>query len=150
MSIEPWVVLVDARRAKLLRVSVGEEGHVRLDTRQTLESQWEHADPGRPSQYIPKRNGHANPGTGHDVEENVRRFALEFRDWLHRAIDKHRIERVEMFASPRLLGLFRKLLPAAVAAHVREHTGDLVSMTTEQLREHPAITALLQPATSRR
>lgn len=150
MPQQPWVVLVDARRAKLLRVSMGEEGHVRLEEVAQLESQWEFPEPsGRPPHWIPK-SGHTDAGTGHDVEENVRRFGLQLRKWLSRTLDQHGIRHAHLFAPTRLVGLFRKLVNNDLAERVTFRHGDLVTMNYDQLRRHAAITELLQPAAARR
>ena len=149
MPNQPWVVLVDARRAKLVRASVGEEGHVRLEQVAELESEWEFPEPHRPARWIPK-NGHANGGTAHDVEENVRRFGQQIRQWLREQIDRHDIRRAHLFAPTRLLGLFRKLLDNHVAERLVFKDADLATMTYEQLRRHPEITELLQTGAGRR
>ena len=149
MATQPWVVLVDARRAKLLRVSMGEQGHVRLESIEQLESQWEFPEPHRPPSWIAKPS-RANAGTAHDVEENVRRFALQFKGWLHEQIERHQMPQLHVFAPTRLLGLFRKLLDNHVAERLVYHDADLATMTHEQLRKHGSITGLLQPASARR
>lgn len=149
MPQQPWVVLVDARRAKLFRVSMGEEGHVRLEKIDDLESQWEFPEPGRPPHWIPKA-GHTDAGTAHDVEENVRRFGLQFRQWIQQHVDRLEIRQAHVFTPTRLLGMFRKLVNNGLTERLVFHDGDLATIPNPQLRRHPAITDLLQPAGARR
>jgi protein required for attachment to host cells len=80
----------------------------------------------------------------HDVEERERRFAGETVDWLQKNAKKHDIERLVIFAPPRMLGVLRKSSSGLLAGHLEELEGNLMRLDPGQLAEHPMVRQLVR------
>jgi protein required for attachment to host cells len=72
-----------------------------------------------------------------------RRFAKDVAEWIDERLDRHDIERLHLFAAPRLLGDIRLENGfERLGDRIEEHTENLASMSGASLSQHPSITAL--------
>jgi protein required for attachment to host cells len=96
---------------------------------------------------------HARPmsqdGMTHDIEEEERRFAHEIVEWLQESARKHEIDRLVIFAPPRMLGVLRKASSGLLAGHLKELEGNLMRLNAGRLAEHPMVRDLLREAHQR-
>jgi protein required for attachment to host cells len=112
-----WFALADAETCRLLRCSLTKQ-----DTRQVEEH-------GAIENVFPEHE-HQRPQTGdgmtHDVEEKERRFAGNIVEWLQENAKKHEIDRLVIFAPPRMLGILRKASSGLLPGHLKELEGNLM------------------------
>jgi protein required for attachment to host cells len=80
----------------------------------------------------------------HDVEEKERRFAGNIVEWLQENAKKHEIDRLVIFAPPRMLGILRKASSGLLPGHLKELEGNLMRLRVGQLAEHPMIRDLVR------
>lgn len=80
----------------------------------------------------------------HDVEEGERRFACEILEMLQENTKKHEINRLVIFAPPRMLGVLRKAPAGPLAGHLEELEGNLMRLDAGQLAEHPMVRELVR------
>jgi len=138
-----WFIVVDRGRGRLLRCSLLPPGRVHVDELDAIDGPPDEREHGRPSPRA-GRGGYTYASGGHETEQQLHRFAKEVASWIGRKLEEHRIDRLDLFAAPRLLGELRKLYPAAWDGRVREHQADLTQVTTAELSKHPAVADLLR------
>jgi protein required for attachment to host cells len=80
----------------------------------------------------------------HDVEEKERRFAGKIVATLQENAKKHEIDRLVIFAPPRMLGALRKVSSGLLAGHLKELEGNLMRLDTGQLADHPMVRDLVK------
>lgn len=146
-----WFALADTEHCRLLCCRLTKQGTRHVD---------EH---GRHENTLPEAE-HARPmgqdGMTHDIEEEERRFGAQIVDWLRRKAEEHKIDRLAIFAPPRMLGVLRKASSGLLAGHLKELKGDLMRLAAGRLAEHPMVRELVRevhprsssggsPATSR-
>ena len=85
-------------------------------------------------------------GTTHHVEDKERRFATEIVRWLQKKAVQHKIDRLVIFAPPRMLGVLRLVPLGTLKGHVDELKGDLMRLHAGQLADHPMVRELLAAA----
>ena len=130
-----WFALADAEHCRLLCCRLTEQGTPHVDEHDALENTFpEH-------QHLRPQTG---AGMTHDVEERERRFAGETVDWLQKNAKKHDIERLVIFAPPRMLGVLRKSSSGLLAGHLEELEGNLMRLDPGQLAEHPMVRQLVR------
>jgi protein required for attachment to host cells len=88
-------------------------------------------------------------GTTHYVEEEERRFAHEIVEWLQENAKKHEIDRLVIFAPPRMLGVLRKASSGLLTGHLKELEGNLMRLDAGQLAQHPMVRDLVREAHQR-
>lgn len=139
-----WVLLVDARRGRLLCCGVTRQGRCHVDECDSIRNDW----PGHEHQ----RSSPMWKGTGvsygiedDEVREPTSRFARRVVAWLLRKMAEHEIEHVVILAPPHFLGALRDERAGDLASKAIEHKGELVNLPTSRLAEHPAIRQLVAP-----
>jgi len=129
-----WFALADAAHCRLFRCHLTERGTQHVAEHGSLEN------------TLPEQE-HARPmtqgGMTHHVEEKERRFAADVVQWLQKEAQEHKVERLMIFAPPRMLGALRKVPSGSLEGHLEEFQGDLMRLAPGQLAEHPMIRALL-------
>lgn len=143
-----WIVTADARQATLYACQMAPDGHWHLAQQKTLENQWEnYHEHHRPSALGrgPSTNAAQHfASSGHESEEEHRRFARQVGSWLTRAVDELGAEHVSIFAATRFLGLLREEL-GALSLHMDLHAVELTRLAPTELLSHPAVIRVLRP-----
>jgi protein required for attachment to host cells len=133
----PWLFLVDRNGGRLLQITQTMHGRPHLDEVAGLENTWKEHVKNRPSVV-----------TGKDIhireqEQVMNRFGKELGAWLQQQIGAFRIERVHMFAEPRLIGELRKVFPKTLNGHVIEHESELAPLKNDELLKHPSVQKII-------
>jgi len=133
---QAWFALADEERCRLFRCGLTERGTQHVDEHEGLKK------------TLPEQE-HARPmteggGSTHYVEEQERRFAGQIVEWLQKKAGEHEIDRLVIFAPPRMLGALRKVPPESLKGHLEELKGDLMRLEAGQLAEHPMIRDLMR------
>ena len=135
-----WFALADAEHCRLLRCRLTKQGTQHVDEYGACENK------------LPEHE-HKRPMTGggktHYVEEEERRFAGEIVEWLRGKVEEHEIDRLVIFAPPRILGALRKAPPGLLKGHLEELKGDLMRLDAGQLAQHPMVRDLLRAGQER-
>lgn len=134
-----WFALTDAKTCRLLSYSLTRRGKHHVDEYDAFENTLPEQEHARPM---------TNAGTTHNVEDNERRFAGEIVAWLQKRADQYEIDRLVIFAPPRMLGVLRMAPLGSLKGHVEELKGDLMRLNAGQLADHPMVRELLTPHTS--
>ena len=130
-----WFALADAEHCRLLRCQLAKRGTQHVDEYEALENTFpEH-------EYLRPQTG---DGMTHDVEEKERRFAGRIVERLQENVKKHEIDRLVIFAPPRMLGELRKASSRLLAGHLKELEGNLIRLGAGQLAEHPMVRELVR------
>jgi protein required for attachment to host cells len=141
---EAWIVLADARRARLLSAVPTPAGRVHVEAADELECDWEGHEHGRPS-MLNRRGPHSgNVAPNHDVEEALHRFARQVRDWVLGQMKARDISSATLFAPARMLGVLRAMDGKLAALDLRE--GELVRLSCGELANHASIVPLITGA----
>ena len=141
-----WLFLVNGSLGRLLLANPSRpRGRYHIEQIDLIETAWEAHEHGRPSPRGGK-DAHRYASRGHEDQEMTKRFARDVARWLESQIEQRKIERVSVFAPPRFLGAMRQVCPAALAARIDEHEGDLGYMAPADLLNHPTISGLLEPS----
>ena len=136
-----WFFVVDGGCGRLMQSIVVPPGRLRVEQHGTLSNRSLGLEHVRPSS-LKGKSGNSYASGGHEAEEEIHRFAKEVAAWLEREIDRHDIEDLTVFFSPRLLGELRKVFNPNLEHRVRTQQADLTSLTPSGLARHPAIQAL--------
>ena len=138
-----WIAIVTNKGANVLEGTVVPPGRPHLEVRARLEHVEEERQHGRPS---PRRSkdGHSYANWGNEDEENLTRHARRVAGWLHQRGEELSVDRLKVFASPRLAGALRTQYPPKFAEHVLEENVDLGYMQAKDLVKHPAIAVLFE------
>ena len=130
-----WFALADAEHCRLLCCRLTEQGTQHVDEYDALEN------------TFPERE-HLRPQTGdgmtHDVEENERRFAGQIVGWLKKRVDTHKIGRLVILATPRMLGVLRRFRPRLSNGLLQGLEGNLMRLEAGQLADHPMVRDLVR------
>lgn len=132
--------VVDARRARRLRLSRTPRGSLHVDELDRLDEAWDEKQHGRPSMLAARGRSYA--GIRHEREERRQRFAREVARWLQRQVPADD-GAVTVFCAQPLLGALRKCAAGALLRRVRLREGDLGWLNRRDLSRHEAIEALL-------
>ncbi len=136
---QAWFALTDAESCRLLSCSLTRRGKYHIEEYDTLAN------------ALPEQE-HLRPMTGaggtHHIEEKERRFGGEIVAWLQKKADQYEIDRLVIFAPPRMLGVLRMVPLGSLKGHVQELKGDLMRLNTSQLADHPMVRELLTPPPS--
>ena len=131
---EAWFALADAEHCRLFRCSMTERDTHHVDEQDAIENTFPEQEHARPM---------TQGGMTHHVEEKERRFAGEIVAWLTGKAKEHEMDRLFLFATPRVLGLVRKIELGSLTGHFQEVQGDLMRLGANQLAEHPLIRDLM-------
>lgn len=129
-----WFALVDAEHCRLLCCCLTRQGTQHVDEYGRFENTLPEAEHARPM---------GQDGMTHDIEEEERRFGAQIVDWLGRQARKHQIDRLVIFAPPRMLGVLRKASSGLLAGHLKELEGNLMRLDAGQLAQHPMVRQLV-------
>jgi protein required for attachment to host cells len=135
-----WFALADAEHCRLLCCRLTAQGTQHVDEYGRFENTLPEAEHARP-----KSQG----GMTHDIEEEERRFVGQIVDWLRRKAEDHEIDRLTVFAPPRILGVLRKASSGLSRGHLEELKGDLMRLEAGQLAEHPMVRELVRATRER-
>lgn len=142
-----WVLLADAVQARLLECSVVPPGRCHAEQRAALENGHPEPERGRPSPLLARgKPAYGSGGQEKAEAEKHERFARELASWMQEQVQRHGIDRVHLFASPRFLGTLRRSLPGRMADRIEEHATNLIKRETSAVVEHPEVRRLLKPA----
>ena len=130
-----WFALVDAEHCRLLCCRLTKQGTQHVQEYGRFENTLPEAEHARPMSH---------DGMTHDIEEEERRFGAQIVDWLRRKAEEHEIDRLAIFAPPRMLGVLRKASPELLKGHLKELKGDLMRLDAGQLAEHPMVRQLMR------
>ena len=141
-----WVLLADAVQARLLECSVVPPGRCHAKQRAALENGHPEPERGRPSPLVARgRPAYGSGGQENEEAEKHERFARELTRWMQEQLERHGIDRVHLFASPRFLGTLRRSLPGGLADRIEEHATNLIKRETPSVVAHPEVRRLLRP-----
>ncbi len=129
-----WFALADAEHCRLLCCRLTRQGTRHVDEYGALENMLPEAEHQRPM---------SRDGMTHDIEEEERRFGSQIVDWLRTKAEAHAIDRLAIFAPPRMLGVLRKASSGLLKGHLEELKSDLMRLETSQLAEHPMVRELI-------
>ena len=135
-----WFALADAEHCRLLCCRLTRQGTQHVDEYGAFENTLPEAEHARPM---------TGDGMTHDIEEEERRFGAQIVDWLRRKAEEHKIDRLVIFAPPRMLGVLRKASSGLLAGHVKELEGNLMRLDAGQLAQHPMVRDLVREAHQR-
>jgi len=135
-----WFALADAEHCRLLCCRLTRQGTQHVDEYGAFENTLPEAEHARPM---------TGDGMTHDIEEEERRFAHEIVEWLQEDAKKHAIDRLVIFAPPRMLGVLRKASSGLLAGHLKELEGNLMRLDAGQLAQHPMVRDLVREAHQR-
>lgn len=135
-----WFALLDAEHCRLLCCRLTQQGTQHVDEYGTLDNTLPEQEHGRPM---------TQAGETHDVEENERRFAAEVAEWLQKQAGARELDRLTIFASPRMLGVLRHTSFGAMQAGMNQVQGDLMRLDPGQLAEHPMVRNMILTRQSR-
>lgn len=141
MTVRPqWFVVIDSRKARLLRGSRTAKGSPHLEELAALSTTFAAGEHHRPD-----RLGTAGRSAGftNEHDEAVAHFARQVVPWLTAEFARHSIASCALYAPANTLGALRKELPASLSGKLAEHAVELAGLPIAQLAEHPRILALL-------
>jgi protein required for attachment to host cells len=131
-----WFALADAKSCRLLCCSLTRRGKHHIDEYDAMKNTLPEQEHARPM---------TNAGAKHNVEDNERCFAGEIVVWLKKRTEQYAIDRLVIFAPPRMLGVLRMVPLGSLKGHVEELKGDLMRLNAGQLADHPMIRELVTP-----
>jgi protein required for attachment to host cells len=130
-----WFALADAEHCRLLRCQRNERGTPHVDEYEALANAFPEHEHLRPQ---------TGDGMTHDIEEKERRFAGQIVAWLQKGAETHEIDRLMIFATPRMLGVLRKARTGLPNGHLQGLEGNLMRLKAGQLAEHPMVRELVR------
>ena len=136
------LVVADHQHARLLSCTRLRTGRVHVDLISTLGERWNQDQ----HKMQPSRGGapgHNYENLGHTEEERIHRFAKEISAWLAHELAHRPLERLVLFAEPRVMGALRREAPAALQHNWVEHTIDLGKLSEGELAQRPELAAML-------
>ena len=130
-----WFALADAEHCRLLCCRLTEQGTQHVDEHERLDNTFPEHEHLRPQ---------TGDGMTHDIEEKERRFAGQIVGWLKKRVDTHKIGRLVILATPRMLGVLRRFRPRLSNGVLQGLEGNLVRLEAGQLADHPMIRDLVK------
>lgn len=131
-----WFALADAESCRLLGCSMTRRGKHHVDEYDAFENTLPEQEHARPM---------TNAGATHNVEDKERRFAGEIVAWLQKKADQYHLDRLVIFAPPRMLGVLRKTPLGSLRGQIEELKGNLMRLNAGQLADHPLVRELVTP-----
>jgi protein required for attachment to host cells len=140
MANTTWIIAADASRARVLQVADREHKLLEIEDLVNPEARLQDRDLQTDSE--PRFNGR-NGGPGSDretkgaVEHSVEVFAREIGQYLEKARNQHRFDRLHLVAPPKFLGALRKELGKEVEKLVEQEVPkDLSWFNTRELERY--------------
>jgi len=137
-----WLFLVDARRGRLLRCGLTQQGRCHIEERDSIENAW----PGHEHHPSPPLWKHRRAAYGIEDEETaeeLHRFARQIVGWLEHKMAEYKVDRLVVLASPRFLGALRSVRMGCLTARVNLRKGELIRFPLWALSRHPMIRGLV-------
>ena len=140
MATTTWIITADSSRARVLQVADREHKFVEVEDFVNPEARLQDRDLQTDSE--PRFNGRTGgPGSDREtkgaVEHSVEVFAREIGQYLEKARNQHRFDRLHLVAPPKFLGALRKELGKEVEKLVaQEVPKDLSSFNTRELERY--------------
>jgi len=140
MATTTWIIAADSSRARVLQVADRE--HKLLEVEDLLNPQGRLQDRDLQTDSQPRFNGRTGaPGSDREttgaVEHSVEVFAREIGQYLEKARNQHRFDRLHLVAPPKFLGALRKELGKEVEKLVaQEVPKDLSWFSTRELERY--------------
>lgn len=134
-----WFVVLDSKKARLVRGSRTAKGSPHLDEMASLATTFVAGEHHRPDRLAPGRSA----GTSHEHEEALAHFARDLAPWLQNELTKHEIASCALFAPTPMVGALRKVMQTPLAARLQEHSLELANLSLPQLAAHPRVQELL-------
>jgi protein required for attachment to host cells len=141
-SHDTWLLLVDSRRARLLRGHLTRHARPHVQEEARLDFQFQESEHGRPSPRINK-DGHSYASRRHENDQLEARFAREVSSFVQNKVDELQVPRLFLFAPAKFLGMLRKSIPARLADRLVEHEGEFAHLSEAQLAVHPEVARLI-------
>jgi protein required for attachment to host cells len=152
MANTTWIIAADSSRARVLQVADRE--HKLVEIEDLLNPQARLQDRDLQTDGEPRFNGHGGvgrpgssptggPGSDREtkgaVEHSVEVFAREIGQYLEKARNQHRFDRLHLVAPPKFLGALRKELGKEVEKLVEQEVPkDLSWFNTRELERYLA------------
>ena len=134
MKSGAWFALADAEHCRLLCCHVSKFGLQHVDEYETLDNTFpEHEH----------QRSQSGEGMTREVDEKERRFTGEVMNWLKERSEQHDIHRLTIYATPRILGLLRKIDGGIFKDRFTEIEANLMRFTVGQLAEHRLVSELV-------
>jgi len=137
-----WICTADARGAKLLRCGVAPPGRCHVELADSLVYETHPHNHDRTNPVAGRRDRISRP-QGHESENQLHQIAKQLTAWLERNVNDRRLERVVVFAPPKLLGVLRKTYPPALNSRLRAREADLAHLDAHALAHHPTVRQLI-------
>jgi len=137
-----WFVLVEEERCRLLQAEVTKLGTPHVEEHDAFENRHPQPELGRP-QALGGMTGHSYAAPHHKAGERVRRFMKESVNWLTSQMAERQIERLVIFATPRLMGALRQVDFGQAEARIELKEVNLGRLRVHELAEHQFIRQLL-------
>jgi len=148
--MERWIVIADARAARLVLLRGLPAGHWHAEAGSVIESRWvDRKQRGRPTRLGGRSSSvheHLLPSGSEGIDAEMRRrFARDVVDWLERACGPRLRDEPEIFAAT---GFFAPLRDELLARRhrARIHEASLGNLHVPELADHPAVLAAIGPA----
>lgn len=125
-SAARFVVTVDRRNARLLRVERAVEGGERAEEIDALAEKWIEKEHGRPMMLSP--NGGRLASSRDEERERTARFARDVAAWLEKAAGRVK-GGIAVYCSPSLFGTLRGILPDRLHGRVDIRRRNLANLT---------------------
>lgn len=136
-----WFVLVDAQHCRLIRAQRNKLGSLRLVEVDRLENELPVHERGRPM-ALAGMTGHTFAALHHDDEEMDRRFVSQIVAWLAAQSRRRGIDRLTLWATPRIVGILRKSHLGPLAGRLDLRVGNLMHIDNGRLTDHQRIRGL--------
>lgn len=138
-----WVLLVSARRARLVQCSVTPRGRCRVTEVDCAEMGSGTLPPGCGLPICEKLTAASEVEKEHG-DEQIGLFMRQVAEWLGGAVQKLQIADLAVFGAGRFLQVLREACPAPLQGIMEEHHGNLAYCCSGALSRHPKIIALMR------
>lgn len=137
-----WIVIANGNEAKLiLRSNV--VGRPHMEEVETFVNRWQAPSAGPPLSLRSPKDNHSYGSQRHVAEEHERRYANYLAQWIEGIVEERELNRVFVFASPRLQGWLKKAYTTSMIRYIRSRTGDFAHARASALAVHPAFQDLV-------
>ena len=137
---EVWLIVADAKGARLLHGTPTQHEHLHLDEVASLATRFRTGEHQRPTRL--SRPGRSAP-IGHEFDLKTTQSAAELAPWVEKELRSRGIARCALFAPSHLIGAMRKSAGKGMADILTEHEGELAQLSNGALAKHPRIVELL-------
>lgn len=140
-SSEVWFVLASDQQAKLFQMDIKPPAHPHIEERDLIDFEWVGHERGRPA--LSDRRGHSYAVSSHEADEDRHRIVRQLIRWLPVIMRSHEIDRLNLFAPPKTVGVLRELCPAPLAQTLNIVLKDLINHPIDALQRDADILGLM-------